>query len=126
MPVRTKNEEINRKRMKSGKTVSAFCILHSLQQRHRSCRLDCRRTPKIPQMRRKSHLPFVSKSAKKRPPFTSNLYSTCCDVLISQKNSCQMSRIFLLSLSIAPNGAGANRICLEARQARNKRNINKQ
>jgi hypothetical protein len=54
MVVRMKNEEINCKRMKAGKTASAFCILHSFQQRHRSCRRDCRRTPKIPQMRRKS------------------------------------------------------------------------
>jgi len=32
-----KNEEINRERMKPGKTASAFYSLHSFQQRRRSC-----------------------------------------------------------------------------------------
>jgi hypothetical protein len=34
--------------------------------------------------------------------------------------------LFPMFIAIAPHGAGAKKICLEAREARNKRNINKQ
>jgi hypothetical protein len=39
----------------------------------------------------------------------------------AKKKYCQTRQIFLFSISIAPHGAGADRICSEARLARNKK-----